>query len=197
MSADIATDEALSRIDSLLAEAPACVRERWREVDAYLRETASDTAGEIAAAVHGEEDLLDQISVRARMFSGATRQMEIVLEFPFDIRSWFDGHSHFEFEPEESGRSEDDRMLDFYRRQEAERNRTMALVRSSVAPIAFDCLRRQVGQDARRGEDNALYALRHAVWRSGDRTGPRPSPAGGEPVRTTTIVDGVITEKTE
>jgi hypothetical protein len=193
MPTEIAADDALSHVSGLLADAPAHVRERWREVEAYLQGTSS---GEPEIPVADEDDLLDRVAVTAKMFSGATRRMEIDMEFPFDIRSWFDGRSRFEFEPESPGRSEDDRMLDFYRRQEAERRRLTALIRSSVAPIAFDCLRRLVGRDMRRGEDDALYGLRHAVWLAGDRSGPKPYPAGGEPDRIIAMIDGAVTERT-
>lgn len=196
MSTTITTDDAISRVASLLADAPAHVRERWNEVETYLSQAEADKTDEIATAVPHEDDLLAHVSVSARMFSGASRTMEIVLEFPFDIRSWFDGRSHFEFEPAESGRSEDQRMVDFYQRQEAERKQTLALIRSSVAPVIFDCLRRLVAQDARRGKDEALYGLRHATWLSGDRSGPKPYPAGGQPERVVSMVDGVIIEHT-
>lgn len=87
-------------------------------------------------------------------------------------------------------------MLDFYRRQEAEKERLVALLRSSVAPIAFDCLRRMVGRDLRQGEDRTLYALRHAAWRAGGRSGPEPHPAGEPPRRTVSMTDGIPREGT-
>lgn len=170
------TQSALSHVEDLLADAPAHVRQRWGEVQAYLHATAGPDAEEIAGAVEHEGDLLDQVKVSANMFSGADRRIEITVEFPFDVRAWFDGHSNFAFEPATSGRSENDRMLDFYGRQEAERMRLLALLRSSVAPIAFDCLRRMVGRDDREGADRTLHDLRHAVWRSGGRSGPEPRP---------------------
>jgi len=195
MTPDITTADALSHVETMLAEAPAHMRERLAELRAYLE---GDVVGgeEIAAAVPYEDDLLKQVSVRANMFQGSDRSVEITVDLPFSIREWFDGHSHFDFHDGDEDRAQDDRMLSFYQRQEAERTRLYAVIRKAIAPIAIDCLRRMLGRDARQGKDRTLYGLRFAMWRSGGRKGPEPYPEGEQRPRVITVTDGVVRERT-
>lgn len=194
MTTEVTTEGALSRIETLLTDAPAHIREQWTGLKAYLDDGSADAGETDAAAAHADE-LLKQVSVRANMFQGSNRSFEITVDFPFEIKEWFDGHSHFDFEGESCGRSEDERMLAFYRQQDAERKRLHALVRSSVTPIVLDCLRRMLARDMRQDQDRVLHAIRHAAWRTGGMSGPRPQPAGEPPLRSFSMVDGVMRER--
>jgi len=195
MTPDITTGDALSHLEAMLAEAPAHTREHLSELRAYL-EGDVDGGGEIAAAVPHEDDLLNRVSVRANMFQGSDRSVEITIDLPFSIREWFDGHSHFDFHGGNEDRTQDDRMLSFYQQQEAERTRLYAVIRKAIAPIAIDCLRRMLGRDARQGKDRTLYGLRFATWLSGGRKGPEPYPEGERQPRVITVTDGIVRERT-
>lgn len=187
MAPDATTENALSHIEAMIADAPRHVRERLSGVRAYLERDRPDAEGHATAARH-EDELLEQVEVRAHMLQGSRRDMTMSIRFPFDIRDWFDGRSHFDFEGEEAGRSNNDRMLSFYRRQETEKKRLYDLMHSCIAPLVCDCLGRLLARDVRKNDDCVLYGIRDAAWRAGDRSGPRPHPEG-EPFEV--VVDGM------
>lgn len=180
MNGATASSDAIACIDEMLGKAPAHVRARWTELRTYLDGETGDDAETTSAMAH-EDEMLEHISVRGNMFHGSDRSVELTIDFPFSIRPWFDGHSHFEFEREESGRDENERMLAFYRQQEAEKKRLYGVVRSTIAPLVIDCLRRMLGRDMRTGRDEVLQALKHSTWLKSGRQGPAPHPDGQPP----------------